>query len=357
MMMTRLLLACSLFLSAPALPGEESAPPPNHVVRTALQWMQSPDSAKRQAAFRSVHFLGKEALPAFEGALRKARSHHEKRLDDILTGRGGKKNAIREAAVSYLELKEERERVYKLIRTDYKKDPGKIRMLNEEMEKLTRTFDRIARLTDEDTSDLEKAVDEVAHALADLEHELLRFENPQDTPEPLPLAEQKEAALMETFEGEAYFKNRKLFRELQDEVKRLAKVRAYNKNLPWPRAHHTEFASHLNHQRVVIGLAPLELEEKLSAAAEGHCADMKNLGFFAHSSPIEEKRTPGMRARKAGYKGGFRGENIAMGYSNPRAAYQGWFGSDGHRFIMFARGPEDLGLGRVGNHWTLMTGR
>ena len=50
-------------------------------------------------------------------------------------------------------------------------------------------------------------------------------------------------------------------------------------------------------------------------------------------------------------------ENIFKGSSVYTSAYNGWFASDGHRFIMFARGPNLIGLGPVGNHWTLMTGR
>ncbi|MDP4791949.1 MAG: hypothetical protein NWR99_08690, partial [Verrucomicrobiales bacterium] len=38
-------------------------------------------------------------------------------------------------------------------------------------------------------------------------------------------------------------------------------------------------------------------------------------------------------------------------------AYDAWFASDGHRFIMMGKGPNVLGVGIAGNHWTMMTGR
>ena len=108
---------------------------------------------------------------------------------------------------------------------------------------------------------------------------------------------------------------------------------------------------------VVLGLGPLRLEEKLSNAATGHSQDMKALGFFSHTSPVPGKASFGDRARKAGFRGSPRGECIAAGYGSASAAYRGWFYSDGHRHIMLARGPSVLGIGPVGSHWTLMTGR
>jgi uncharacterized protein YkwD len=118
-----------------------------------------------------------------------------------------------------------------------------------------------------------------------------------------------------------------------------------------------EFATILNRERSWLGLDPLRLEEKLSAAARGHSQDMASHGFFAHQSPIPGKASPGDRARLAGFTGGWSGENIFAGSASPAAAFGGWFGSDGHRFIMFAAGPNVIGVGVHGSHWTLMTGR
>ncbi len=68
----RLLLPILLTLSPLSLLAQEGAPPPNHVIQKALTWMQSKDPEKRKAAFRSVHLLDENALPAFESALHKA---------------------------------------------------------------------------------------------------------------------------------------------------------------------------------------------------------------------------------------------------------------------------------------------
>ncbi len=52
-----------------------------------------------------------------------------------------------------------------------------------------------------------------------------------------------------------------------------------------------------------------------------------------------------------------RGENIFMGSASHNSAYNAWFGSDGHRFIMFSDGPNLIGIGPHGKHWTMMTGK
>ena len=45
-----------------------------------------------------------------------------------------------------------------------------------------------------------------------------------------------------------------------------------------------------------------------------------------------------------------------MGNAAPDAAFKKWWESDGHRFIMFQKDANTLGLGLVGVHWTLNTG-
>ncbi|MGB0993988.1 MAG: CAP domain-containing protein, partial [Akkermansiaceae bacterium] len=132
----------------------------------------------------------------------------------------------------------------------------------------------------------------------------------------------------------------------------------HNADCKWANGSQKSFSDHLNKQRALLGLQPLLLEERLSAASFGHSQDMRSAGFFSHTSPIPGKRSPADRARKAKFKGSWTGENIFMGSPSPMAAYGGWFGSDGHRFIMFTRGGSNvIGVGVAGGHWTMMTGR
>ncbi len=106
-----------------------------------------------------------------------------------------------------------------------------------------------------------------------------------------------------------------------------------------------------------MNLPPLRLDQALSAAATGHSQEMQALSYFAHESPVTTNKTPGDRARNAKFSGGWTGENIFMGSPGALEAYNAWWGSDGHRFIMFSDAPNTLGLGPVATYWTLMTGK
>jgi uncharacterized protein YkwD len=144
---------------------------------------------------------------------------------------------------------------------------------------------------------------------------------------------------------------------VRSEVARLSSANEYNESCEWASAPQKEFAKIISYERVVLGLGPLRLDECLSAAATWHSEDMKTLGLFDHTSPVEGKRSFTDRARKAGFKGGPSGECIAAGYGSAAAAFTGWYYSDGHRHIMMATGPNVHGIGPVGSHWTLVTGR
>jgi hypothetical protein len=109
----------------------------------------------------------------------------------------------------------------------------------------------------------------------------------------------------------------------------------------------------LNRLRILLGTHALQIDPKLCDAAEGHSEDMQRLGFFAHESPVEGKRTPGDRAAKAGTSGG--AENIARGHRTAKSANQGWWYSPGHHKNMLA-GHARIGLGRRDDFWTQMFG-
>ncbi len=352
-------LALLILLIPTLLGAQEQTPAPvsSQVIRTAQQWMESSDPERRQAAYRSVHLLGKEALPGFEVALREASKHHKKRLKDILEGRVGKGNPYRELGTLAEELESERDRVHALIKTDYKKDPDKVAMLRNEMETIERNYDRAVRLTKTDPSAVDAAVDTIAGVLVELEVQLARFEDLGNDNSAVPIEERKRSALTDTYEGDLYLANKERFAAMKGEVSGLEAATEHNQACSWANGSQRDFTAHLNLQRAIMGLAPFRLEEKLSDAATGHSKDMKSAGFFSHTSPIDGKHSPNDRAKKAGFRGNWTGENIYMGSSSHTSAYKGWFASDGHRFIMFARGPNVIGIGPVGAHWTLMTGR
>lgn len=109
----------------------------------------------------------------------------------------------------------------------------------------------------------------------------------------------------------------------------------------------------LNIHRILLGLAPFEIDLRLAITGKKHSEEMAAKGYFAHESPTPELRTPWMRAARQLTKS--NGECIASGPASGVAAFTGWYYSQGHHKIMIGGGPC-VGVGRAGERWTLMTG-
>lgn len=325
--------------------------------RKAGQWMMSTEASKRQAAYRTWMQMGPEAMDDYEKSLGIARKFHSDAINKLCSTSGRSTNPFLEHEVVADELDAERARVMPLIRTDWKKDPKKVAMLRDEMAALVLLHEKANRIAKSDTTKLDATVDAHLDALAELAREMERFDDTLDT------AQMDDEALRQFvvedhFEASHLMKARQRFLATRAARIELEKITTINRKLGgWCNGGMQNFTEILNSERAVLGLPPLRIEEKLSAAAEGHSKDMARLGFFAHESPVPEKKSPWDRARKAGFQGNASGENIFMGSTSPQAAYNGWFGSDGHRFIMMAEGPNVIGVGIAGSHWTMMTGR
>ena len=111
---------------------------------------------------------------------------------------------------------------------------------------------------------------------------------------------------------------------------------------------------HLNVVRILLGLRPMRIDLKLSAAARDHSKDMSEHKFFSHQSPVEGKKTPSDRAARQGTRAG--GECIATGMSSGPRAIRGWFFSPGHHKIIMSKASR-VGIGACDRKWTLMVGR
>lgn len=109
----------------------------------------------------------------------------------------------------------------------------------------------------------------------------------------------------------------------------------------------------LNRRRFLLGLPLLRIDERLARCARDHSADMRDLGFFDHTSPVPGKRTPGERAARFGTSGG--AENIAAGHSRGEAAVQAWWYSPGHHKNLLGNHAR-TGIGRCDQLWTQMFG-
>lgn len=324
----------------------------------ALAAMKHSDPKKRKSAYRTFQHLGKGVVKDYAALLRESQRYHQASM----------RNTMRVRANPYIELglvtdtlASERERVMVLIHTDWEKDPGKIRMLENEMKGLNRHHRKVIKLARANSDSIDAKMLSAMSALKEIQWELVSIERLEDHDNTTELPDQDEIGNLvadDIFEVEDWLTRVKLKKEVLDVAKRLDVANQHNANSKWANASQKSFSDHLNEQRAVIGLHPLLLEERLSAAAGDHSSDMKTLGFFAHTSPVNGKKSPADRARIAKFAGRWTGENIFMGSASPTAAYNAWFGSDGHRFVMFTRGGSNVvGVGVVGGHWTMMNGR
>ncbi|MFT4546402.1 MAG: hypothetical protein ACI8XO_004032 [Verrucomicrobiales bacterium] len=140
---------------------------------------------------------------------------------------------------------------------------------------------------------------------------------------------------------------------------RHAKALKYNRAQTWATVEMRTFVDMLNERRHALGLSSLYLEKRLSVACASHSREMVELEYIAHRSPVIENSTPDKRAAKAKYPGTFVGENLFFYVSpqNARAAFDAWWESDGHRFVMFDPKSEQIGLSNSpATHWAMMTG-
>lgn len=344
-------LALFLLLLLPTH-GNEAA-----FVRKAEQWMASTEASKRQAAYRTWLQMGPEAMARYESALKHSLAYHDDAIDKLAAGPRNRPNPYAEHELAADALDAERERILPLIRTDWKKEPKQVAMLRDEMATLEDLHDKLARTAMADTTAFDQAIDGHLEALFEVRRELERFDPESDSGE-LDDDELRESVLEDHLEASHLKKLRSCFKQDRDFLASHEAANEANDDLGnWANGTMKEFARTLNRERLLLGLPPLLMDEKLSDAAKGHSADMAGLGFFAHESPVPGKKTPWDRARKAGFEGRGSGENIYMGSPAAQAAYDAWFASDGHRFIMHASGPNTLGVGISGRHWTMMTGK
>ena len=323
---------------------------PVSAMKTALQWMQNADPAKRAAAYRTFQLYGDTEQDRYRKTLNAAQDLHEDRLERLMADE--RKNPFLELDQIAENLQAERERIFALIHTDYHKDPGEVRKLLDEVESLARINKQARKLAAAKSEKFDEEILIIGTSMAEVARELKIIEGEKPGNDAL----DPEAALANCYEGSVYLKTKSNVSRLRKEIDDLAAAKTTNDGFGWANQPQKEFTNHLNNFRSLFALTPLILDEQLSAAAVGHSQDMAVIGFFSHTSPVDGKSSPGDRARLANFKHRWSGENIYMGSSSPVAAYDAWFASDGHRFIMFSRGPDLIGAGPYGKHWTMMTG-
>jgi uncharacterized protein YkwD len=148
---------------------------------------------------------------------------------------------------------------------------------------------------------------------------------------------------------------RKFVDEETAKYRRVRQVYLYNRDhTPFAKDYHREAARIHNDYRLIHGLMPAELEEKLLRCAEKHSQEMVDLGYFAHVSPRPENKTWDQRIRNEGYEGSPKSENLAMGgrarpekYAVPSFIQWLW---DPHHNPLVDGGVNQLAVGLVGTY-------
>ena len=102
------------------------------------------------------------------------------------------------------------------------------------------------------------------------------------------------------------------------------------------------------------GLKPLTENWELSRVARYKSQDMRDQGYFSHTSPTYG--TPFQMIKAFGLSFRTAGENIAKGYATSQAVVNGWMNSSGHRANILNASYTQIGVGYVaqGHYWTQM---
>jgi uncharacterized protein YkwD len=96
---------------------------------------------------------------------------------------------------------------------------------------------------------------------------------------------------------------------------------------------------------------PIQLEPRLTAAAQAHSDDMANRNFFDHTNP--DGVTWDQRIRATGIVTRATAENIARGQRSADQVMADWMASDGHRENIVNCGAYNfMGVGVNRNAWT-----
>ena len=104
----------------------------------------------------------------------------------------------------------------------------------------------------------------------------------------------------------------------------------------------------VNQERQKAGVAPLKVDLELSRVARIKSQDMKDKGYFSHTSPtygspFDMMKTFGISYRTAG-------ENIAL-HNSVQSAHTGLMNSEGHRKNILNPSFTHIGIGIVDNRY------
>ena len=109
----------------------------------------------------------------------------------------------------------------------------------------------------------------------------------------------------------------------------------------------------VNIERRKNGLSELEYNWQLCRVARYKSEDMRDKGYFSHTSPTYG--SPFQMIKNFGISYRTAGENIAKGQTSPEAVVKAWMNSSGHRANILNPSFTEIGVGYAsGNYWTQM---
>jgi uncharacterized YkwD family protein len=113
----------------------------------------------------------------------------------------------------------------------------------------------------------------------------------------------------------------------------------------------------VNQERQKAGLKPLKLNVSLSKVAEVKAKDMRDNGYFSHTSPTYG--SPFEMIKQFGIRYTYAGENIAAGQRTPQEVMNAWMNSSGHRANILNPNYTEIGIGLAkggsyGTYWVQM---
>lgn len=119
-------------------------------------------------------------------------------------------------------------------------------------------------------------------------------------------------------------------------------------------AYENEVIRLVNVERSKQGLKSLDSDWQLSRVARYKSQDMRDNGYFSHTSPTYGSPFEMMKSFGISYR--TAGENIAKGQKTPKAVVNAWMNSSGHRANILNSSFTKIGVGYVkdGNYWTQM---
>ncbi len=126
---------------------------------------------------------------------------------------------------------------------------------------------------------------------------------------------------------------------------------------PEVTAYEKEVARLVNVERAKTGLPALTYNWELARVARYKSEDMRNKGYFSHTSPTYGSPFDMMRAFGIRYTAA--GENIAKGQMTPQQVMNGWMNSSGHKANILSRNYTQIGVGYAKDsagrgYWTQM---